>query len=77
MIDSFLADSALVDTVIVTVAPLFVGKDGVGYGRGEQVCIPFKADVIYANGCVQMPALTHVKTEMFGHDVVTALKAQH
>lgn len=39
VIQSFLTES-LVDTVIVTVAPIFVGADGVGYDSGltEQVC---------------------------------------
>jgi riboflavin biosynthesis pyrimidine reductase len=37
IIDSFLATPALVDNVIVTVAPTFVGKQGVGYSGADYV----------------------------------------
>ncbi|KAH8099832.1 bacterial bifunctional deaminase-reductase [Cristinia sonorae] len=63
VIKSFLASTQshqrTVDAIIVTVAPVFVGKEGVGYGEnllGSQI-----------------PAMKHVKTELFGADAVIAL----
>ncbi|KII93624.1 hypothetical protein PLICRDRAFT_102039 [Plicaturopsis crispa FD-325 SS-3] len=66
IINAFLSEAALssrggtsiVDTLIVTVAPVFVGSDGVGYGLGA---------------AEQMPALRHLRTEVLGKDTVVAL----
>jgi len=52
--------AGVVDTVIVTVAPVLVGQDGVSYG----------SDLSAA----KLPALQHVRTELFGHDAIMALK---
>lgn len=51
--------SNLVDMIIVTVAPTFVGGDGIGYGSS------LLAETL---------ALQHINTELFGRDAVVALK---
>ncbi|TFY70909.1 hypothetical protein EVG20_g2093 [Dentipellis fragilis] len=61
IIQSFLSasgTSGLVDTLIVTVAPMIVGRDGVGYGEGLE----------------KVPGLLHLKTEVMGKDVVMGMK---
>ncbi|KAI0962265.1 hypothetical protein AcV7_001145 [Taiwanofungus camphoratus] len=50
-----------VDTVIITVAPTLVGRDGIGYGN-ELV-----------GG--ELPTLVHVETRVFGCDSVVVLKS--
>jgi len=50
----------LVDTIIITVAPVLVGDEGIGYS----------GDLIGS----EVPNLEHLKTEVFGKDVVMALK---
>ncbi|KAJ3485439.1 hypothetical protein NLI96_g4965 [Meripilus lineatus] len=67
VIRSFLAaaspstiSSPAVDAIIVTVAPMFVGDAGVGYGRG------LRTD--------QLPKLGLGKSEVFGRDSVIAMK---
>ncbi|GJE89464.1 RibD family protein [Phanerochaete sordida] len=63
VIQSFLAASTekarLVDTVIVTVAPVFVGDEGVGYGANLSSS--------------SVDKLQHAQTAVFGRDVVFAL----
>ncbi|KAH9929677.1 dihydrofolate reductase-like domain-containing protein [Fomitopsis serialis] len=49
-----------IDTVIVTVAPNLVGKDGIGYGSN------LPSDTL--------PAMRHVETVLFGIDAVVALR---
>ncbi|KAJ3791238.1 dihydrofolate reductase-like domain-containing protein [Lentinula aff. detonsa] len=49
--------SSLVDTVIITVAPIFVGEDGVSYNAGSG----------------PSSALKHASTAMFGQDTVVGL----
>jgi len=49
-----------VDMIIVTVAPVFVGKEGVGYGN----------DLL----AKQLPSLQYVGSELFGRDSVVALE---
>ncbi|KZT08650.1 bacterial bifunctional deaminase-reductase [Laetiporus sulphureus 93-53] len=71
VIKSFLADAgkrsangsktSVVDTVVITVAPTLVGKDGIGYG----------SDLAAS----ELPALEHVETQLFGRDAVIALRA--
>lgn len=72
IIESFLAEASsshctqsdtrrnIVDTVIVTVAPIFVGGDGIGYGLGL--------------GEEQIPKLQHIQTEVIGQDTVVAAR---
>jgi 2,5-diamino-6-(ribosylamino)-4(3H)-pyrimidinone 5'-phosphate reductase len=58
VIQSFLTSGLLVDTLIVTTAPVLVGSDGVGYGgRLEHV-----------------PGFRHIDTELLGRDAVVGLK---
>lgn len=78
IIDSFLAEPNLVDVVIVTIAPVFVGRDGVGYGRAQPVghFRAYSSPKVSADGSEQMPKLKHIGTKMFGADTVTALKTQ-
>jgi 2,5-diamino-6-(ribosylamino)-4(3H)-pyrimidinone 5'-phosphate reductase len=58
IIQSFLTSGHLVDTLIVTTAPVLVGSNGVGYGRGLE----------------QVPGLRHISTELLGRDAVVGLK---
>jgi len=58
VIQSFLTAGHLVDTLIVTTAPVLVGSDGVGYGGGLE----------------QIPGLKHINTELLGRDAVVGLK---
>jgi len=51
---------SVVDTVIVTVAPTFVGDDGVGYGAGLSK--------------EHIPKLQHIRTEVIGQDTVIAAR---
>ncbi|KAH9837275.1 bacterial bifunctional deaminase-reductase [Rhodofomes roseus] len=64
VIQCFLAAEAqhrnCIDTVIVTIAPTIVGKDGVAYGSN------LPSDTL--------PAMQHVETELFGRDAVVALR---
>ncbi|KAH9044325.1 dihydrofolate reductase-like domain-containing protein [Lactarius pseudohatsudake] len=62
IIRSFLSSAAsgrLVDTLIVTTAPILVGRNGVGYGEGLE----------------QVPSMSHVTTELLGRDTVVGLKS--
>jgi len=56
------AVGGVVDTIIITVAPTFVGRDGTGYGSNLV--------------STELPVLRHLTTQMFGHDVVVALQVQ-
>ncbi|KAG1871125.1 dihydrofolate reductase-like domain-containing protein [Suillus tomentosus] len=68
VIGSFLAECAgtkpntIIDTLIITIAPMLIGDDGVGYG--EKLL------------ATQIPSLKHIQTEVMGRDVVivSALK---
>lgn len=68
VIGSFLAECArtkpntIIDTLIITIAPMLIGDDGVGY-----------AEKLLAT---QIPSLKHIQTEVMGRDVVivSALK---
>ncbi|KAK7058532.1 2,5-diamino-6-(ribosylamino)-4(3H)-pyrimidinone 5'-phosphate reductase [Paramarasmius palmivorus] len=60
VIKSFFADESVVDTIIVTIAPTFVGDDGVGYNVGQGQGTTFRP----------------VATELFGRDSVVALLRQ-
>ncbi|KAH8987419.1 dihydrofolate reductase-like domain-containing protein [Lactarius hatsudake] len=53
------ASGRLVDTLIVTTAPVLVGRNGVGYGEGLE----------------QVPSMSHVTTELLGRDTVVGLKS--
>lgn len=58
VIQSFLSEH-LVDALIVTTAPVLVGRDGVGYSEGLE----------------QVPGLKYVVgTELLGRDTVIGLK---
>jgi 2,5-diamino-6-(ribosylamino)-4(3H)-pyrimidinone 5'-phosphate reductase len=59
VIESFLAESSkgVIDTVIVTVAPTFVGVDGVGYAAPLGMLSGFQ----------------HIRTEIKGKDAVVAM----
>ncbi|KAG2154557.1 dihydrofolate reductase [Suillus clintonianus] len=62
IIGSFLAESArtkpnaIINTLIVTIAPVLIGDDGVGYGEKLSTA--------------QIPTLKHIRTEVMGRDVV-------
>ncbi|KAG0702725.1 dihydrofolate reductase-like domain-containing protein [Suillus ampliporus] len=62
IIGSFLAESArpkpnaIIDTLIITIAPTLIGDDGVSYGEGLSTA--------------QVPSLKHIRTEVMGRDVV-------
>ncbi|KAF9225558.1 bacterial bifunctional deaminase-reductase, partial [Gyrodon lividus] len=56
--------SPVVDTLIVTVAPMLVGDDGVGYKVG------FSGDELNS----LIPKFTHVRTELMGKDTIIAGK---
>ncbi|KAG2755392.1 bacterial bifunctional deaminase-reductase [Suillus brevipes Sb2] len=62
IIGSFLAEpartqpNAIIDTLIVTIAPTLVGNDGIGYGEKLSA--------------TQIPSLKHIRTEVMGQDVV-------
>lgn len=61
VIKSFLSSSSehgLVDTLVVTVAPVIVGAYGVGY----------------ADGIENIPGLRHLRTEVMGRDTVVGMK---
>jgi len=58
VIQSFLASRHLVDSTIVTIAPVFLGRDSVGYGAGLE----------------DAPGLKYVSTEVLGRDTVVGLK---
>jgi len=58
VIQSFLSSGHLVDALIVTTAPVLVGRDGVGYGEGLE----------------QVPSLKYIHTELLGRDTVVGLK---
>lgn len=64
VIQSFFNESQakVFDSVIVTVAPTFVGEDGVGYGAN------------ISGGSVQN--LKHVQSALFGRDVVVVLESK-
>lgn len=74
--------SRVIDTVVVTVAPVMVGDDGIGYGANVSSSVVstlrraghfrlLLADLLL---CLQVGGLEHVRTELFGRDVVFALK---
>ncbi|GEM06577.1 hypothetical protein Rt10032_c01g0594 [Rhodotorula toruloides] len=58
VISSFLSTPGLVDLVIVTVAPVLIGDDGVSVTKEG----------------VHLPRLTHVRTQVFGKDTVFVCK---
>jgi 2,5-diamino-6-(ribosylamino)-4(3H)-pyrimidinone 5'-phosphate reductase len=58
VIQSFLASRHLIDSTIVTIAPVLVGRDGVGYGEDLE----------------EVPGLKYVRTEVLGRDAVVGLK---
>lgn len=58
VIQSFLASRRLVDSMIVTIAPVFLGRDSVGYGGSLE----------------DAPGLKYVNTEVLGRDTVVGLK---
>jgi len=59
VIQSFLTSAkSSVDVIIVTVAPILVGDNGVGYGTN-----------LYS-----LPELEHMQTELFGKDSVMAMR---
>lgn len=61
IIQSFLsstAESGIIDTLIVTTAPGFIGWDGIGYGDGLH----------------RVPGLRYVATEVMGKDTVVGMK---
>jgi 2,5-diamino-6-(ribosylamino)-4(3H)-pyrimidinone 5'-phosphate reductase len=72
VIKSFLAESeSVVNTVIVTVAPIFVGQHGIGYEL-EQVSFEFFsgefADIF------KIPRCKHIRTEMIGRDTIIVME---
>ena len=81
VIQSFLATPDSVDSVIVTVAPIFVGVEGITYKPNlttGQVRTPSSSGLIptyedfFAH--IQVSKYKHVRTELFGKDAVMALK---
>ncbi|KAK7686728.1 hypothetical protein QCA50_010328 [Cerrena zonata] len=60
VIKSFLAESNAVNTIIITIAPKFVGSEGVGYGSDLTSSQALKFE--------------HARTELFNRDAVMALK---
>ena len=62
IIRSFLSSATsgrLIDALIVTTAPILVGRDGVGYGEGLE----------------QVPSMNHITTESLGRDTVVGLQS--
>ncbi|GBE77448.1 2,5-diamino-6-ribosylamino-4(3H)-pyrimidinone 5'-phosphate reductase [Sparassis crispa] len=55
------AERNFLDMVIITIAPTLVGREGIFYG----------SDLL----AEELPALRHLKTELFGQDAVVALRA--
>lgn len=88
IIESFLAEASLhstqnkasiVDTIIVTVAPTFVGSDGIGYGAGlGKEHVGHLTSEETGNGLFtsdrQIPKLQHIRTEVIGQDTVIAAR---
>lgn len=81
VIQSFLAESQssshVVDRVIVTVAPTFVGADGVGYGAnltGTEVRVQQLIRCLATNKTFQTHGLVPIATEIFGRDAVLSMK---
>lgn len=77
VISSFLSTPGLVDLVIVTVAPVLVGDDGVSAAK-EGV-----SGFLAAAGCpeliriapqVELPRFEHLRTQVFGKDAVFVCK---
>lgn len=60
VIRSFFEESSVIDTIIVTVAPTFVGANGLGYG-------------VVSLG--MYPGFRHTRTEMQGRDAVVVMAA--
>jgi 2,5-diamino-6-(ribosylamino)-4(3H)-pyrimidinone 5'-phosphate reductase len=61
VIQSFLSSAAsghLVDALIVTTAPILVGREGVGYSEGLE----------------QVPGMKYITTGLVGRDTVVGLK---
>jgi 2,5-diamino-6-(ribosylamino)-4(3H)-pyrimidinone 5'-phosphate reductase len=58
---SLLSEESLIDSLIVTVAPVIVGSHGVGYSELLD----------------EIPGLQHIRTEAFGKDVVFGMKTTH
>lgn len=61
IIQSFLSstvESGIIDTLVVTTAPGFIGRDGVGYGEGLS----------------RVPGMRYVATEVMGKDTVVGFK---
>jgi 2,5-diamino-6-(ribosylamino)-4(3H)-pyrimidinone 5'-phosphate reductase len=81
IIGSFLAEpartqpNAIIDTLIVTIAPTLVGNDGIGYGEklsATQVRdrMPSCRIMGFHLRSHQIPSLKHMRTEVMGQDVV-------
>lgn len=59
IIQSFLSSNpSVVDTIIVTTAPGFIGRNGVGYGEQLE----------------RVPGLRYIATEIMGKDTVVGMK---
>ncbi|EIM92914.1 dihydrofolate reductase, partial [Stereum hirsutum FP-91666 SS1] len=61
IIQSFLSstvESGIIDTLVVTTAPGFIGRDGVGYGEGLS----------------RVPGMRYVATEVMGKDTIVGFK---
>jgi 2,5-diamino-6-(ribosylamino)-4(3H)-pyrimidinone 5'-phosphate reductase len=58
IIQSFLASPSLVDALIVTMAPILIGREGVGYSEGFE----------------QLPGLKYMSTRQVGRDTVVGFK---
>lgn len=65
---------SLVDTAIITVAPIFVGEDGVSYnvetGPVGVLKIYIMSPVILSRGLEQSTSFKYASTEIFGQDTV-------
>ena len=69
---------SIVDTVIITIAPTFVGDDGIGYGTGRAGDKVDHLHLLYHRNLFriarQMPMLRHIRSESMGIDTVVAAR---
>lgn len=78
VIRSFFEESSVIDTIIVTVAPTFVGANGLGYGVVSLGMVCVFLYFVYDNNAsfgIQYPGFRHTRTEMQGRDAVVVMAA--
>jgi hypothetical protein len=74
VIQSFIEHPEMIHRVIVTIAPVFVGEAGVGYGLGNKVGRrPGKHTKVIQFISLQLSPTRTESTAMLGRDYVSAL----